>query len=186
MYNFKFKKALRSDFARDENGSSSIETIIMVPMIFFVVLSIFTLFDAFRQYTMHQKAAYTLGDMISRETLPIDGDYLDGTHALFNTLTRDPQDSSVRVSILRYDSVNEIMKLDWSKSRGSDVTELTNHNVRNWTTKLPVMIHNERIIVVETFAHYAPPFETGLEQREIRNFIFTRPRYAPQVLWTDS
>ena len=46
MYNFKFKKALRSDFARDENGSSSIETIIMVPMIFFVVLSIFTLYDA--------------------------------------------------------------------------------------------------------------------------------------------
>lgn len=172
-------------FLRDEKGSASIETIIMVPLIFFVVLSIFTLFDAFRQYAMHQKAAYTLGDMISRETLPIDGDYMDGAHALFNTLTRDPQDSTVRVSIIRYDGVNDIMTLDWSKTRGY-ATELTDQIVRTWTQKLPLMVHNERVIVVETFANYAPPFKTGLEQREIANFIFARPRYAPQILWTDS
>lgn len=185
MFNRKLKKALGRDFARDEKGSASIEMIIMIPLIFFVVLSIFTLFDAFRQYSMHQKAAYTLGDMISRETLPIDNDYLDGAHALFNTLTRDPQDSTVRVSIVRYDSQNNIIKLDWSQTRGY-ATPLSNQTVRNWTTKLPAMVHNERMIVVETFANYAPPFATGLEQREIVNFIFTRPRYAPQVLWTDS
>lgn len=172
-------------FSRDESGSASIEAIIMVPLIFFVVLSIFTLFDAFRQYAMHQKAAYTLGDMISRETLPIDGNFMDGAHALFNTLTRDPQDSTVRVSIIRYDGVNDTMRLDWSKARGY-AKELTNEAVHTWTQKLPMMVHNERIIVVETFANYAPPFKTGLEQREIANFIFTRPRYAPQILWTDS
>lgn len=185
MQNVNLKTALRGHFARDEKGSASIEMVIMIPLIFFVVLSIFTLFDAFRQYTMHQKAAYTLGDMISRETLPIDGDYMDGSLALFNTLTRDPQESTVRVSIVRYDSQNEIMKLDWSKTRGY-ATELTNQSVRDWTEKLPAMVHNERIIIVETFANYTPPFRTGLEQREIKNFIFTRPRYAPQVLWTDS
>jgi hypothetical protein len=157
----------------------------MIPLIFFVVLSIFTLFDAFRQYTMHQKAAYTISDMISRETLPINGNYLNGAHALFDTLTRSPQDSTIRVSIVRYDSKNNIVKLDWSKTRGS-ATGLTNQNVRTWTDKLPIMVHNERMIIVETFANYVPPFQTGLVNREIANFIFTRPRYAPQVLWSNS
>lgn len=184
MFNPTPKSTLHSGFVRDEKGSASIETIIMVPLIFFVVISMFTLFDAFRQYSMHQKAAYTLSDMISRETLPIDGDYMDGAHALFNTLTRDPQDSTVRVSVVRYDQVNNIIKLDWSKTRGYS-SELSNQSVRDWTTKLPAMVHNERMIIVETFATYDPPFRTGLEQREITNFIFTRPRYAPQVLWTD-
>ncbi len=185
MFNGKLTPTLKSKFAREEKGSASIEAMIMIPLIFLVLLSIFTLFDAFRQYTMHQKAAYTISDMISRETLPINGDYLDGAHALFDTLTRAPQDSTIRVSIVRFDSRDNIIKLDWSKTSGAS-TALTGDAVRNWTDKLPMMVHNERMIIVETFANYAPPFKTGLENREIANFIFTRPRYAPQVLWQNS
>ena len=172
----------KSTFIKEEDGSSAVESMIMIPLVFFVLLSIFTLFDAFRQYAMHQKAAYTISDMISRETLPLDSTYLEWAHALFDTMTRAPQDSSLRVSIVRYDSRDNIIKLDWSKTRGN-TTALSNNQVRNWTAKLPVMVHNERMIVVETFANYVAPFTTGLEDREIANFIFTRPRYAPQVLW---
>ena len=134
---------------------------------------------------MHQKAAYTISDMISRETLPIDGAYLDGAHTLFDALTRTPQDSSIRVSILQYDGQNNRMKLDWSKTRGSSAA-LEEQSIRAWTDRLPKLVNGERIIIVETAASYDPPFNTGLEQREIKNFIFTRPRYAPQILWTDA
>lgn len=174
----------RRKFARDEEGTVSIEASLMIPLMFFVILSMFTIFDAFRQYAMHQKAAYTISDMISRETLPLDVDYLTGAHALFDAMTRDPQDSTIRVSVLRYDSQNDIMKLDWSKTEGT-ATPLSNNGVREWTDRLPTMVHNERILVVETFANYAPPFNTGLGTREIENFVFTRPRYAPQILWED-
>lgn len=176
--------AMNRRFARDEEGSAAIEALVMMPLVFFVVISMFTLFDAFRQYTMHQKAAYTLSDMISRETVPLDDSYLTGAHALFDDMTRNPQDSSIRVSIVRYDENNDIFKLDWSRTQGY-ATELTNNGVRNWGDRLPVLVHNERIIVVETFANYAPPFDTGLGSRTIENFIFTRPRYAPQILWDD-
>lgn len=174
-----------SRFVKEEEGGvAALEAIIMIPLMFFVVISMFTIFDAFRQYSMHQKAAYTLGDMVSRETLPLDRDYLTGAHALFDELTRDPQESTIRVSVVRYDERNDIFKLDWSQTEGYAIP-LENQTVRDWTEKLPIMVHNERMIVVETFAHYASPFNTGLGQREIQNFIFTRPRYAPQVLWSD-
>ncbi|KIN69070.1 TadE/TadG family type IV pilus assembly protein [Sulfitobacter donghicola] len=180
----KFKTLMQAEFARDEKGSASIEAVIMIPLMFFVMICVVTLLDLTRLHGMHQKAAYTISDMISRETLAIDADYLAGSHALLNTLTRDPQDSTVRVSVVRYDATNNIFKLDWSKTSGY-ATPVSNHDVRNWTTKLPKMVHNERMIVVETNAIYQPPFQIGLGNQEIDNFIFTRPRYAPQVLWTD-
>jgi hypothetical protein len=185
MFNLKSKSARKGTFLSDEKGSAAIETVIMVPLTFFVIMSMFTLFDAFRQYSMHQKAAYTLSDMISRETLPLDRDYLEGAHDLFDTLTRSPQDSTVRISIVRYDAVNDSMRLDWSKTSGFS-TPLRDEDVRNWTDRLPMMVNNERIIVVETYANYEPPFNTGLGTREIANFIFARPRYAPQVLWQNT
>jgi Flp pilus assembly protein TadG len=185
MYLTPLKSALRSRFARSEQGSGSIEAVIMIPLMFVVIITSMTVLDLVRQHNLHSKAAYTIGDMISRETLPIDADYLAGTHALLNTMTRTPQDSSVRVSVVRFDSNNDIIKLDWSRTSGG-YSELDNNDVRNGTDKLPHMVHNERMIIVETFARYDAPFEAGLGTPVINNFVFTRPRYAPQVLWTDA
>lgn len=179
-----FKSLMQSNFVRDEKGSASIEAVIMIPLMFFCMICVMTLLDFTRLHGMHQKAAYTISDMISRETLPIDSDYLSGSHALMNTLTRDPQDSTIRVSIVRYDANNDIFKLDWSKTSGY-ATPVSNHDVRDWTSKLPTMVHNERMIIVETNAVYKPPFQVGLGNQQIDNFIFTRPRYSPQVLWQE-
>ena len=62
---------------------------------------------------------------------------------------------------------------------------LSNEAIQALRDDLPVMPDNETVVVVETFVRYDPPFNTGLTNREIHNFVFTRPRYAPQVLWND-
>jgi Flp pilus assembly pilin Flp len=183
MYLPKFKSLLSGRFARSENGAGHIEAVIMIPLMFVVIITSMTLLDLTRQHNMHAKAAFTIGDMVSRETLPIDADYLVGTHNLLNTMTRTPQDSTVRLSIVRYDSGSDTMKLDWSQTSGPSLP-LTDANVADWGDRLPIMVHNERMIIVETYARYNPPFEIGLGIPEIDNFVFTRPRYAPQVLWT--
>ncbi|MGB5865199.1 MAG: hypothetical protein WBG95_12980 [Sulfitobacter sp.] len=174
----------KGGFARDEEGSATIEAAFMIPLIFFVVLSMFVIFDTFRLYATHQKAAYTLSDMISRETLPIDNDYLDGAHAIFDELTRDPQNSNLRFTVVNYQADDDEMRVDWSEVRGN-FRSLNDTDVRDWSEILPTMVNNERMIIVETYTTYDPPFATGLGRREIENFIFTRPRYAPQVLFQD-
>jgi len=175
--------ALRSArFSRREDGSVAIEAAIIIPAVFLAFLAIFTVFDAYRQNSLHQKAAYTISDMVSRETVPIDNDYLDGAHSLFDTLTRDPQESAIRVSVLRYDAEGTQMAVDWSQTRGA-ADLLDAMDVSEWNTILPVMVDQERIIIVETWAKYVPPFVTGMGTPQIHNFVFTRPRYAPQVLW---
>ena len=51
---------------------------------------------------------------------------------------------------------------------------------------LPLMVDEERQILVETRTVYEPPFTVGLSQQTLRTFVFTRPRFAPQVLFDAS
>ena len=181
MFMARLKTAL-AGFGRKEDGTIALEAMIVIPVIFWSFLATFSVFHSFRTYSINQKAAFTIGDAISRETAPLDDEYLTGAYSLFNYLAGATGDPAIRVTSLRWDGNNERFYRDWSKTRGPR-PELSNDDVREWATRLPVMPHNERVMLVETWADYEPPFKTGIEQREIRNFIFTRPRFAPRVCW---
>ena len=178
------KSALRCDFLRREDGTIALEATIVMPLIFWTYLSMFSIFDAFRMYSIHQKASFTIGDAISRETVPIDADYLDGALDLYEYLSRSQGQSALRVSSIWYDQSADVFNTDWSQTRGP-IAPLTSAETRNWHAKIPVLVDGEHVIITETWSTYDPPFNTGLEEREIRNFVFTRPRYASCVLWVD-
>ncbi len=169
-------------FARREDGTIALEAMIITPMMFWAFLSVFSMMDAFRTYNINQKAAYTIGDSISRETAPIDMEYITGTLQMFEYLSQSQGQSSLRVSSLVYNMVEDTYLVEWSQALGS-MSALGTNDAQSWSTKLPVMPHNERVMLVETKSTYDPPFATGLERREIENFVFTRPRFAPRVCW---
>lgn len=172
-------------FRKDDSGTVAVESIIVLPLLFWSLMAMYAFFDAYRQASLNVKAAYTIGDMLSRETNFVTNDYMNTAHNLFDLMTRSNSASKLRVTVVRWDGVNNQYKRDWSKTRGS-VPELTNTQVRNLAAKLPVMPHNERVIVVETWARYYPPFNVGIDEQDLYNFVFTRPRFAPQLLWSDS
>lgn len=175
-------KTFLTKFARREDGTIAMEAMIIMPMMFWCFLSVFSIFETFRTYSINQKAAFTIGDVISRETNPLDDSYLDGVHDLFEYLSNSQGNTRMRVSALRWDSNDDRFYLIWSETRGS-MPELLDGDVETWDDRLPAMPHNEQIMLVETWSTYDPPFATGLEQREIENFVFTRPRFAPRVCW---
>lgn len=173
-------------FRDEERGSIAVETVIIIPMLFWVYLTMFTIFDAYRQHSINQKAAYTIGDVISRETTALDSSYLNGSRDLLAYLTvNEASNVAIRVTTVKYDEDNDVYERQWSKKEGW-MPELTNEEVKALRDDLPVMPHNEQVTVVETFAKYETPFNTGLADHEIYNFVFTRARYAPVVLWSDS
>ncbi|MEL7099236.1 MAG: TadE/TadG family type IV pilus assembly protein [Pseudomonadota bacterium] len=170
-------------FGRDEDGNVAVETVIILPLLFWAYLSMFAIFDAYRQHAINQKAAFTIGDIVSRQTTPLDNAFLDGMRNTLKYLTNSRNsETSIRITSIKYDANKDIYKRDWSRKRGW-VPALKNSDVKNWHNRLPIMIHNERLVLVETFVKYDPPFATGLQERTITNFVFTSPRYAPQVLW---
>jgi len=174
-----------SEFFRREDGTIALETMIILPLIFWAYLSMYSIFDTYRMYNLNQTATYTIGDAISRETQAIDPDYLRGMQELFEYMTRGNGQTAIRVTSIWFDEDENRYRTDWSQVRGW-VSPLDSDEVRNWHSKLPVMPDNERVTLVETWRDYDPLFNTGLEQREIHNFAFTRPRYAPRTSWSDS
>lgn len=173
---------LRS-FARKEDGSVSLEALIMMPLVFWFYTAMFSFFNTYQEYNVNQKAAYTIGDMISRETLPLDGTYLNGVQQLLDYLTHSSEVATVRVTSLKYNAQDKRFYVDWSRARG-EANPATNADVAKWTSQLPALTHNEYIVVTETLTKFDPPFNVGLGRKEISNFVFTRPRYAPRVLYT--
>lgn len=171
--------------AKDERGVITIEFAFIAPALMFAFLFLFSSFHGFRINTINQKAAYTIGDMVSRETTPIDSAYVTGTLGLFEFMTAAPAGvSGVRITAVKYDEPNDTYELSWSQGRGT-ADAATADRVANWKEHLPTMPDNEVIMVVETYMEYDPVFNIGLSARSIENFIFTRPRYAPQVLYND-
>lgn len=173
-------------FRKSEGGSLSVEAVLIVPFVIWGYLANYAFFHAYRTHAVNQKIAYTIGDIISRETNPLDSAYLTGSRQMLAYLTANTVDNvAIRVTSVRYDANNDIYKRDWSEKKGWE-PPLSNNDVKNLRDYLPVMPHNERVVVVETFVKYDPPFNTGLTNDEIHNFVFTRPRYAPRVLWSSN
>ena len=172
-------------FRKNERGSIAVECVLMIPMLLWAYLSMYAFFHAYRTHSVNQKIAYTIGDIISRETTPIDDAYMSGARQMLAYLTaNDLSNVAIRITSVKYDGNQDLYKRDWSRKKGWEPA-LSNTDVKNLRSLLPVMPHNERVMVVETFVKYDPPFNTGLSNHEIHNFVFTRPRYAPRVLWSD-
>ena len=171
-------------FVAGERGSVTVEFVIMKPLIFWAFMALFVFFDGYRQSSINLKAAYTISDILSRETDVVDDEYIDTMQSLFKFLTRDGSEASLRVSVVRWDNNDERYYVDWSQVRDwSGETAWTDGSISQIESRLPVMAHMQRAILVETRNTYSPIFKVGLGEQELKNFVFSSPRFAPQVVW---
>eukprot|EP00903_Cladosiphon_okamuranus_P021863 g20099.t1 len=139
--------------------------------------------------TVISKAAYTVSDLISRETAALNDDYIDSIYTLGKLMARAGSDMSMRVSVIRWDANDDRYYVDWSVERGDQMEIWTDANVTALNNKLPLMPDQERVIVVETWNDVEPAFRLeaiGVGKREIYNLVFTRPRFASQVAFEGS
>ncbi|MBE1297140.1 TadE/TadG family type IV pilus assembly protein [Phycobacter azelaicus] len=181
-------KALRhrlTSFSRDTEGSVSVEFAIYTPLLLGLLAAFYTFFDAFRQESINLKAAYTISDLISRETNYVNNTYLDSMYTMGTLLLRGDTTYDMRVSVVRWDEADQSYYVDWSKVRGGGFTEWTDATIHLVKDDLPSMPDQERVILVETKNTVEPAFRVGLPTMEITNFVFTRPRFAPQVVFVD-
>lgn len=171
-------------FARDERGGLTVETVLIMPVLFWALAASFVMWDAFRAHTAALKASYTIADAISREMVPIDAAYIGGLERLFGLLTGAVDPAAIRVSVVarRTDAATgaQADALVWSATTGAApplaaLADIAPH--------VPVMGPGDEVIVVETFAGWRPAFDIGLPAREIANVTVSRPRFIPRVCW---
>ncbi|WP_019294746.1 MULTISPECIES: TadE/TadG family type IV pilus assembly protein [unclassified Leisingera] len=172
-------------FAEDTQGNVALEFAVYAPLLLGLFAAVYTFFDAFRQESINLKAAYTISDLISRETNYVNETYIDSMHMLAGELVRADSQFSTRISVVRWDEDDQRYYVDWSKVRGSAFSEWDDGSISNVEAHLPTMPDQERVILVETWNEVDPVFNVGLPKLDVQNFVFTRPRFAPQVVFVE-
>ncbi|WP_292289575.1 hypothetical protein [Marivita sp.] len=181
-------KKYLSRFSRDEKGDVTVEAMIVFPALLVIFAATWVYFDVMRQQTINQKANYTIGDILSRETEIVTEDYIDNARNLvFHLAQAEGDDVDLRISVVQYNvnggGNNGSYDLVWSKARG-DWNALTQGDMGTYTPRLPVMASGDQTIVVETRDWYEPTLHlAGLDAFDISTYSFTRPRFAPQVIF---
>ncbi|SEO36018.1 TadE-like protein [Salinihabitans flavidus] len=175
-------------FWPNDRGSVSVEAVIILPILLWAYMGSFIFFDMYRANSTASKAAYTISDMLSRETQAINQTYLNNSLDLFRFLSGTQDDESgtaLRVSLISWDGEEQRHELHWSHIAGTK-SALEDKDIDALADDLPDMANGEALILVETFATFTPSMNVGVSELDLETFIFTRPRFAPQLVWSGS
>lgn len=172
-------------FRGSEEGSLSIEAVLMFPMLAWSLIGCYVFFDAYHSKTVNLKAAYSISDALSRETGFVTPSYMTNLDTLQERLTYSGEDTSIRVTVVGFDEPTQSYIVRWSQSTGA-VQPLTTETLQNMVGRLPMVPDGEVVIVVQNWVHYQPVFESVMAAFDFENLVVTRPRFAPQLCWNSS
>jgi Flp pilus assembly protein TadG len=172
-------------FKRSDNGSMSVEAVLVAPLLLFGLLFCYTYFEAFQVKSSANKAAYTVSDYLSRQTDPVDENFIDGLADIYGFLTNNGN-KSLRISSFTWSDADGTgdYELQWSYAP-NDGTKLTSETISSVQSRLPVLTSGETVLIVETTTNWAPIFNVGLDVLTFPDFVATKPRFATQVLFDD-
>ncbi len=182
----RFKVAFRA-FLKETRGSFTVESVIVIPLLFWAAAATFEFFEIHRYKSAREKATYAIADMISRETSTngLTSIYMDNAMALFDEISNDSGTNQLRVSVVQYDQIEDIYEIVWSQVRGtgSNLAQLETEDVEDDHDRLPIVDHGDQIILVESNSMYQPFFGVALNELLIDTRMFTSIRFAPQVCY---
>ncbi|CUJ90580.1 hypothetical protein RUE5091_01001 [Ruegeria denitrificans] len=168
-------------FRAREEGSISLEAVLITPMLVWTIMAGYTFFEAYRQSASNIKAAHTIGDLISRETREINSAYIDSMEEMFGLMVANQADLKIRISLVLYDEATNSHSVNWSAIRGGFTEKLSDADIGQYKDDLPPMSDQNTLILVETSNTFVPLFRVGLANIDLENFIFTRPRFANNI-----
>ena len=168
------------NFSRDEDGSMTVETVLVLPMLFWAIMASYAYFDGYRQSAANVKAAYTISDLVSRETREINDAYIDSMKEMMELMVKAESGTRMRITLITYSEADDYHYVRWSADRGLG-GKLTDAAVAALRDQLPPMPDADTLILVETENDYVPKFDVGLNDVTFENFVFTRPRFTNEI-----
>lgn len=176
-------KSFLAGFREKTDGSFAMETVIVLPLLFWMVAATYEFFEVHRYKSARIKATYTVADLVSRQETAINDTFIDNMKVLFDEMTNDSGETQLRVSIVRYDENTETYDLRWSEVRGTGhFLPLTDADVATDHQNLPILRHGEEVIIVESNSSYDSLFKVGLADAiNMNTRTFSSLRFAGQL-----
>ena len=177
-------------FAREETGSSqSLELLLVFPLLIWALCGFYVYTDAFKIRTVLTDATALIADTLSRQSVPITQDDLDGLQSVIEYMSNLSGGADLRVTQVACTKDCEDLtkrKLEVVFSHGNGYKALTTNDFALNTTheeRVPRIDEGDRIIIVDTQMYYTPAFNFGLTAGDIETRQIVRMRFAPQLCW---
>jgi Flp pilus assembly pilin Flp len=171
-----------SRFFRGESGSATVEFVLVIPLLAWCFIGTFTFFAAYREQSINVKAAYTIGDQLSRETDFITPAYMASLGELHDFLVQSNDSTRLRITAFEYEEDDDTFRVIWS--RGVGLTgRVTDSSITDVRDRLPQMPDEEIAILTETWIDFVASDFVGMPEMEFYEAIVTRPRFADQICW---
>jgi Flp pilus assembly pilin Flp len=169
-------------FFTAESGSATVEFVLVIPLLAWCFIGTFTFFAAYRAQAINVKAAYTIGDQLSRETEFITPAYIAALGELHDFLVQTDNATRLRVTAFEYEEDDDTYRVIWSQGVGQ-AGRLTDSAITDVRGNLPVMADEEVAILTETWLDFRPADFVGMPDSTFSEVIVTRPRFANQLCW---
>jgi hypothetical protein len=171
-------------FMTDRSGSVTVEFVIVIPLLFWCFVGTFTFFDAYRTQMMNLKAAYIIGDQLSRETGVVVPAYIDGLGQLHQMMVGDAPDAKLRVTAFQFDGDDDSYRVIWSRGEGQ-AARTAGASITDVRKHLPEMGENEVHILTETWVDFRPADMVGMPDMTFSEAIVTRMRTG-RICWKEN
>lgn len=164
-----------------------VETVMVIPMLLWGYVALYSYWDAYRTATNLQKVSYTMADLISREQRPINNAYIVGIRNTMNAMLPGEDPVQLRVTSVMWDGQDNRFEVEWSRSP-SGWPQLTTNTLGALVNRIPAMTDGRTVILLETSVGFEPAVSlgfgtlAGLEPTTFRELIVTPPRYAPRIV----
>lgn len=172
-------------FLGDQHATLSVEAVMIFPLLLWAYFGMFIMFDGYRTLATNSRATYTIADILSRETDFVTPTYLAGLNDMQDILTQSAKRTVLRVSVIRYDDDTDSYELEWSHSTAG-VAAIEDATLGELMPHVPIMANPGVAIVVETYLAFEPFMDISLKSFYFESIVVTRPRFANQLVWSDT
>lgn len=185
---FRLKTRLRR-FRDDRSGIIALEAIVLLPLMMFTFIMLFTFFHMYRAVNDHVKATFAVADLVSRENQPVQAGMITGMREVLRVASGAGNDPVwMRVSSFYYHGQDERFRLAGSPgSRSTNISRiepLNDATVYTIEDRLPMAAPGDGLILVEAWRDYTPPFTLTwgvfnemFGPRVIRESVVMRPHF---------
>ena len=177
------------DFGRREDGTATVEFVLVFPLLAVWLITSYVIFDVFKSQSQAGKAAYTIADIVSRRE-EVNAALLDDLYVLLDRLLPRASDNKwMRISSITFDGTD--YSVDWSHVTNPSVVfdtpntaaELEDDDIP--VSLMPAFATSDSIILVELDIPYFPIYSrSGIGPKTWDPKIVVRPRYIARIAFT--
>lgn len=166
-------------FRRSQSGATTIEFMIVMPLIAFWFAGTFTFFLGYSEWTRSVKATYTIADILSRQ-MEVDDDFIENMNTLYASMMgQRANDVWVRVSSI--EKTSRGLKLQWSDASGHHFSLTENAEIPQEVIP-ETLVNGETVVLVESHAPFLPfQANVGISATTLTKKIAISPRFNSKV-----